>query len=483
MSQSSQVTDAAVEFREGEYGDRVGLVEPGGIEEIPDRERHGSPIQLLWTWTSPNLEFATVFIGVLAIIFGLSVWQAMAAIVLGNGLGALGQAVLSARGPEYGVPQMVLSRAPFGFLGNILPAGIMSITGGIGWFAVNSVSGTFALNSLTKMNTTVCLLIIVAFQVVIAFFGHNLVQAVERYAFPLLAVVFVIASVISLSKSHFGAAGGGGGLGAFLLTVATVYGYAAGWNPFASDYSRYLPRDTSKRHVALYAGLGLFLATTILEIVGAASATIIVPKDLSPTDAFVYSLPTVVAKLTLLAIVLGSICANVLNIYSGSLSFLTIGIRIRAHLRRAIVALVFGVLGFALAYYALKNPESSYENFLLLISYWLGPWLGIFLADQWVRRGARVDGLLFNRKHENWAAPIIFLLALGLSVWLFSDQTQYLGVVASRVSWIGDVTFIVGFVLSFVAYAVYMRTARVVDLRDHIASNATPAAQAETAAG
>jgi len=196
MSVTSQ--EAPLEFREGEYGDRVGTVEPGGIEEIPQDERHGSPLQLLWTWTSPNLEFATVFIGVLAIIFGLSVWQAVAAIVLGNGLGALGQGVLSARGPEYGVPQMVLNRAPFGFLGNILPAGIMSITGGIGWFAVNSVSGTFALNSLTKMSTTLCLLIIVAVQVVIAFFGHNLVQAFERYAFPVLAVVFVIASVISL---------------------------------------------------------------------------------------------------------------------------------------------------------------------------------------------------------------------------------------------------------------------------------------------
>jgi nucleobase:cation symporter-1, NCS1 family len=471
MSVSSQ--EAALEFREGEYGDRVGVVEPGGIEEIPDGERHGKPIQLLWTWTSPNLEFATVFIGVLAIIFGLNVWQAIAAIVLGNGLGALGQAVLSARGPQYGVPQMVLNRAPFGFLGNILPAGIMSITGGIGWFAVNSVSGTFALNSLTKMSTTLCLLIVVLAQVVIAFFGHNLVQAFERYAFPLLAVVFVIASVISLSKSHFGAAGSGGGLGAFLLTVATVYGYSAGWNPFAADYARYLPRDTDKRQVALYAGLGLFLSTTILEIVGAASFTIVTPKDLSPTDAFVYSLPTVVAKLTLLAIVLGSICANVLNVYSASLAFLTIGIRIKARLRRAVTAAGFGVLGFALAYYALKNPQSSYENFLLLISYWLGPWLGIFLADQWLRRGARVDGLLFNRKHENWAAPIIFLVSLALSVWLFSNQTQYVGIVPKRVDWIGDVTFIVGFVLAFVSYAVYMRTRRVVDLRDHIAVNAT----------
>ena len=32
-----------VPIREGEYGERVATVEPGGIEYIPDSERHGKP--------------------------------------------------------------------------------------------------------------------------------------------------------------------------------------------------------------------------------------------------------------------------------------------------------------------------------------------------------------------------------------------------------------------------------------------------------
>src|SRR5437016_1514320 len=55
-------TPAGVVVREGEYGDRVVAVEPGGAEFIPLTERHGRPLQLFWTWTSPNLEFATVFV-------------------------------------------------------------------------------------------------------------------------------------------------------------------------------------------------------------------------------------------------------------------------------------------------------------------------------------------------------------------------------------------------------------------------------------
>ena len=41
-------------------------------------------------------------------------------------------------------------------------------------------------------------------QVVVAFFGHNLVHAFERYAFPVLAVIFVIAICVILAKSQPG---------------------------------------------------------------------------------------------------------------------------------------------------------------------------------------------------------------------------------------------------------------------------------------
>ena len=71
-----------------DYGNKVTTVEPGGVEFIPLEERHGSPIQLLWTWASPNLEFATVFVGAIGtLFFGLSFWQAASAIVVGYLLG------------------------------------------------------------------------------------------------------------------------------------------------------------------------------------------------------------------------------------------------------------------------------------------------------------------------------------------------------------------------------------------------------------
>src|SRR3984885_9890275 len=191
------------EVREGTYGAKVAAVEPGGAEFIPLSERHGTPLGQFWTWVSPNMEFATIFVGVIGVwFFGQSFWVASRAVVLGTALGSLSMGALAARGPLFGVPQMVLSRIGFGFLGNILPAGINAVVAGIGWFAVNSVSGAFALSALFGWNSKICLVIIVVVELAVAFFGHNLVHAFERWAFPVLVIIFLIASVVIVGKAH-----------------------------------------------------------------------------------------------------------------------------------------------------------------------------------------------------------------------------------------------------------------------------------------
>jgi NCS1 family nucleobase:cation symporter-1 len=447
-----------VEIREGDYGTKVAAVEPGGAEFIPLNERHGKPLQLFWTWTSPNFEFATVFVGVIGVaFFGLNFWQALLAIVVGTGLGSVTQGLLGAEGPSHGVPQMVISRLGFGYWGNALPAGLNSITAGVGWFAVNSVSGTFALNTLTHLPKWLCLVIIVAAQIVIAFFGHNLVHAFERYAFPLLAVIFLVATVWIFSKSSPGAPSHGGGIGGFLLTLGAAFGYAVGWNPYASDYTRYFKPDTSKAAIAWWSGLGVFVSCVLLEAAGAASATVtgIGAINSNPTGAFTGHLPTALADLTLLAIAIGAVAANVLNIYSGALSFTALGIRLPLALRRAIVALVFGVIGFIVALTGLHDAGTKYENFLLVIAYWIAPWLAVMFCDQYLRRRQnyqQMEKLLFDKSYTNWAGPVSMLIGVVVSIVLFSNQTEYVGVVPKHVPSVGDLTFEAGFLITAIIY-------------------------------
>ncbi len=447
--------DDDVEVREGTYGEKVIAVEPGGAEFIPLNERHGRPLQLFWTWTSPNMEFATVFVGLLGILLGLSFWETFLAVVIGTVLGSITQGILSTSGPRYGVPQMVLSRRGFGYWGNVLPAGINSLVAGIGWFAVNSVSGALALNALTHMPEVLCLLIVVALQLAVAFLGHNLIHAFERYAFPVLVIIFLIASVWTLGKAHPGVSHHTFP-GAFLIELGATFGYAVSWNPYASDYTRYLKPDASKRAIALWAGLGLLLSCVLLETVGAAAGTIAgVASNANPTAGWTGIFPAWLRDLTLIAIVIGGIAANALNIYSGAISFTAIGFRLPLAARRAIVALGFGAIGFFVGWSGLHNAGADYNDFLLIISYWIAPWLAVVFCDMFLRRRQdpdRIEHLLFNRKYTNWAGPVAMVVGGGIAIWLFSNQTKYIGLVPAHAPDAGDLTFEVGFVLTAVIY-------------------------------
>lgn len=448
------------------YGDRILAIEPAGIEPVPAGARHGKPLGLLWTWTSPNMEFATAFVGVLAVgILGLGFWPAVLALVLGTALGAVAHGLLGVVGPRFGVTQMVAGRSAFGFSGNALPAVLNALTAGIGWFAVNSVSAAYALNTLLDWPLVLCLFVVVILQVAVACFGHNFVHTAEKYTFPVLTLVFVAAAAVILGNSRPGSATGAHAApGAFWLAAGAAFGYAAGWNPYAADYTRYLPATTARWKTALWPAVGVFVSCAFLEIIGAASSTVLIPdgiaSKLSLTGAFTYSLPSWLADLTLLAIALGGIAANALNIYSGSLSFVAIGRGLPARMNRAVVALLFGVVGTLVAWSGLSNSGTKYENFLLVISYWIGPWLGVTFLERFLSR-ARSDAdtaaLLQDTTYRNWAAPIAMAVGTALGVWLFSNQTDYVGLVAKQYPGIGDLAFAAGFTIAVLLHLVLRR--------------------------
>lgn len=461
--------EAGVPIRDGEYGDRVVAVEPGGIEYIPERERHGSPIKLFWTWMSANLEFATIFVGFLPVaFFGMGFADAAVALVLGTALGSLTHAILSAWGPRFGVPQMVQARGAFGYLGNLLPAGLNTFTATVGWFIVNSVAGAFALISLFgpllhwfTLPFWLAFLIIVAAQVVVAFVGHNLVHEFEKYAFPYLMIVFGLATILIIAQANLGAGinskvqGPLGEIGAFTLTFTAAFGYAVGWNPYASDYTRYLPARTSRVMTGLWAGLGVFVSCAILEVMGAALMTIPVggTAPASPTDQFIKPLPGVLAGLALLGIALGAVTANVINVYSGALSFLVLGVRLPLRIRRALVALGAGVVGYVVGILlqAQVGPGSKYENFLLLISYWIAPFLAVVLLDYWMRRGNYDERLFYDTRHRPWQGIVAMLAGIVVS-FPFWNNPLYTGPLAKAVPALGDITFVVAFIVTAVVY-------------------------------
>jgi NCS1 family nucleobase:cation symporter-1 len=371
---------------------------------------------------------------------------------------------------------MVLGRTAFGTRGNILPAALNTLMAGLGWFATNSVSGAFALTSLLGVPIWLSLLIIVVVQVAVAFVGHNLVQQFERYATIVLGIIFLAATIFALANGALGHGGNHGpsgfnaGFGGFTVAAAAAFGYAAGWNPYASDYTRYLPVRTSPLKTGLAAGLGDFVSCTVLMAAGAAAATVLDFGKGNPTDLFTSAavMPLIVGKLALLGIFVGAIAANALNIYSGAMSFLAAGVKIPFNLRRAIVAVVFGVVGFFIALAAAGDPKNTYENFLLVIAYWIAPWLGVVLVDRYLRRGTRIAAFLADdARYANWSGLIALVAGIVLSIWLFSNQTFYTGVLVAPTErfsggfvsdyGIGDLTPLVGFVIAAALHLALVR--------------------------
>jgi len=469
--------DAQVPVREGEYGSRVAAIEPGGIEFIPERERHGGPLQLLWTWMSPNMEFATVYVGVIPMaVFGGGFWPTVMGVTLGSLMGAIMQAVLSTMGPRFGVPQMVESRAAFGYVGNFLPAGLSWITASFGWFIVNSVSGAFALvilsailnNHRATLSFTVAFTVIVIVQVLVAFIGHNMIHQFERVIFPYLGLVFALATLIVLVQAHPGVAfnpnaplPSGGPSAAFILAVFIAFGYAIGWNPFASDYSRYLPTKTEPVKVALAAGLGIFISCAVLEIAGAAIATFS-PAGSNPTEQFTNPLPFIIQVLVLLGIALGAVASNVLNIYSGAMAFLTLGIKLGVEKRRAISAFVFGAIGLVigLLYQANVGTSSKYESFLLLVTYWITPWLAVVITDFVLHRGNYPKPVFYDTGWANWKGFVAMLAGI-IATTPFWDQPptfftlpSWFGSVPTNNPQLGDLSFFAGAIVAAVVYLV-----------------------------
>jgi NCS1 nucleoside transporter family len=460
-----------VPVREGDYGERVVTVEPGGAEYIALRERHGKPIDLLWTWLSPNLEFATVFVGVLGVaIFGLSFWLTAVAIIVGSLLGSITHWVLSSWGPKFGVPMMVESRGAFGFLGNVLPAGLNAFTGSIGWFIVNSVSGAFALLALVGLGSSwfwLGFLVIVVAQVLVATFGHNFIHMFERWALPLLGVVFALATLFIFSHANFGAPNnaGAGTFGSFTLLFTAVFGYAAGWNPYAADYTRYLPPTVNRQMVGFWAATGVFVSCVVLELAGAALATVSGtkwgPTDI-PTVQLQQGMPSFLYYLTLLCIAIGAVAANAINIYSGTMSLVAVGIRemgMTLRQRRAVLAVGAGILGYVIGVVGQANvgPGSKYESFLLLISYWIAGWLAVVFVDYWMRKGDYGDeSIFYDTKHQRWQGFAAMFIGIVVSVYLFGNVFGvYVGPIPTNNSNIGDITPIVGFVLTAVLYYVF----------------------------
>jgi nucleobase:cation symporter-1, NCS1 family len=466
-------SSASPEAVSGGAAPAVTTVERRGIEHVPHAERWGKASSLFWMWAGAvwNVEF--VIYGALAVVvFGLSFAQAVLIILIGNVAYVL-TGLASLQGPEAGTTAFAISRAPFGPRGNKMPSFFNWVTQvgfeieGIALIVFAAILMTtkagFTAGTAAKI---IFIIVAVAIQAVLPLLGHAAVLKVLRWLAIPFVILFAVMAGLTTSKVNLHVPAHGASWGALTIFLALVISAGGlGWTENANDYSRYLPRTTSKRRIVLAVMLGGAIPSALLEILGAAIATG-VPSATTPNGLVSGFTGWFVWPYLIFAIV-QIFAINTLDLYSSGVTLQSIFPKLH---RLHCVAIDTVICG-ALAAYAIFSSHfyTLLADFLLFIIVWLGPWCGIYLVDSWLRRNRYDhDGLLNERsgryfRNGGFYWPAIIAQVVGMvcaALWL-NAYSPYVGPLASRVGGtIGsDFSVFIGLFVGAVLYFVLARRA------------------------
>jgi NCS1 family nucleobase:cation symporter-1 len=424
-------------------------IENKGIEQVTAAESHGRPRALFGLWMAANIEFATLTTGALATgAFGLSGTQALLAILIGNVVGGLILAAFSTYGVEYGLPQMIQGAAWFGKLGNRLPS-LLNCFGGFSWFGVNTIIGGYALTTVLGTALIPNIIVLCIIQVAIAFVGHDLIQAAEKYFFYLLVIIFAVFTVIAITNTGALPAAQpklsaevGGTSGAFILTTSVILSYVLGWIPYSSDYTRYMhgePNQSAIKKTAFSSAFwGSMISCIWMEALGAIIGATV--SLVHPSDLFAAWLPGWFKIPLIIAIVIGTISANIINIYSATLSALAVGLKLKQYQ----AALLTGLIGTVISVLAATNFIKNYESFLFFLGYWTAPWAAIVFLSHTTKRSSRLGNLS--------AGFIAWIIGIAACIPFINQYPLFVGPFANAYPQCGDISFAIGAIVASIAY-------------------------------
>jgi purine-cytosine permease-like protein len=446
--------------------DIAGRIEVRGIDYVPDEERHGKPTELFWIWLSANVTYLYFTLGGFVLLAGLTLWQAITVVVVGN-LYWFGVGALAISGPSSGTPSVVVTRAMFGIRGN------RPLSAGIGWLiaiayefinlALGSLAG-FALADQLGLGSSwpVRAAILVTVAVVtfaISIYGHATIAKLSPYFSAVLALIMLVLGAFVVAHTQIGyrpeqSLGVAGTWVAVAVSIALIAGVPLSWGTGA-DYARYLPRQASPRKVLIYTALGGFVPAVVLAVLGVLAATAVDMNDAQTNLREI--VPGWFYPVFLLVIVLSSITNNVLTAYSSGLCLQALGIR----MSRARTVFIDGVLSTGLAAYALfvSNFLDSLSRTIELSVAVLAPSMALYVTDIVLRRND-YDGVGINDETEdspywyrrgwNVAGTVAFLGGIAACL-LFVHTSTFSGPLSNALGG-ADLSFLVGPLVTAIIY-------------------------------
>jgi len=431
-------------------------IEQATIDHIPPDQRHGTVRGQFGFWFGAQISIVNIPVGVLAVLFGLNIMWALIACLVGILLGTLFMSFHALQGPRMGVPQMIQTRAQFGYYGSsflFLATFLLCF----GFMAANLVLQAESLTALVSGIPVPAGIIIFAIPpLVLGIWGYNWLHRYLHVMAIVLGIVFVVLSiqmiayhatiakaVTSTSLPAFGT---------FLAVVALNAVSVLTWAPYVSDYSRYLPENVRKGRLFFAVTGGTAIATTLTTFVGVFLGAFLPTLSSSSIPA---ALKIVVGPWVLIFMGLSLIGANTTDAYTATLSLISLD----SHSKwlphngktRAIGVAFFTIVSTGAALLGYHSFLNSYENFLYVMLFLFVPWTAINLTDYYfVRRGQYDVPALFapNDLYGNfrWRGLIAYVVGLAVQV-PFLSQSLYTG---PLVKYLGgaDISWIIGIVVA-----------------------------------
>ena len=371
------------------------------------------------TWSTYNI--AALWIGMSVVITtytlasglmerGMTWWQAMVTILLGNVIVLVPMILNAHAGTKYGISFPVLCRASFGVRGANVAAMLRAIVA-CGWFGIQTWIGALALDALFKAawggwaqlpgSVAIAFVIFWGIQVAIILKGTEGIKILESWSAPLLlggGVLLLLWAIRNggglgniLSESQKLQKGNGIFWSLFPAALTANIGYWATLSLNIPDFTRYAK---SQRSQMLGQALGLPTTMTAFAFIGVAvtSATIVIfgraiwdPIELVSR---IGRAPVIIfAALVVLAAQLTTNMAA--NVVSPSNDFSNLSPRRISYVTGGLIT---AVLGIVMMPWRLYSDAAAYIfTWLLGYSSLMGALGGILIADYWLIRKQQLD--------------------------------------------------------------------------------------------
>ncbi|HSK00124.1 MAG TPA: NCS1 family nucleobase:cation symporter-1 [Kofleriaceae bacterium] len=414
MSEGSTIRhpDGRVELRAPEEV-RGSRLHNEDLAPVPVSRRTWSTWDYAALWISMAHCIPTYMMASSLIQKGMSWWQALLTILLGN-LIVLAPILLNSHpGTKYGIPFPVFARAAYGTTGSNLPA-LMRALIACGWFGINAWIGGLALQTFfvsiypgwgTLGGTLhgfpatlwVSFLLFWGLNILVIYRGMELVRRLERFAAPFVLVMTAILVVWAVREAD--------GLGPIMSRGSTLVDFWPVFIPaltatigFWSTLSLNMPDFTrfgrSQREQAIGQVVALPSTMTVFAAMGImiTSATVIIygaPID-NPIVLGGKFENRLIVGIAMFTAVIATLAVNIAaNVVSPANDFANAFPKRITFARGGLITGVIGIL--MMPWELLKNPGRYIDGWLVGYSGSLGSIAAVLIVDYWILRRTELD--------------------------------------------------------------------------------------------